>query len=127
MRDLQRDCQEIYYSLYEGKDYQIDKNGYRTGARVPCYSKPVAAKVPVSPRTGKTDENFFGKDLNYDRVILTTQELPIDEYSRLYIDVKPDFDNYADGEKADYRVKKVSPFLNQHAYALEKIGGKNIG
>lgn len=127
MRDLQRNCQTIYYSLYVGKTYQVDKNGYRTGERIPSYSKPVMAEVPVSARTGKTDEEYFGKDLNYDRMILTTQKLPIDEYSRLYIEAKPDFGNYADGENADYRVKKVSPFLNQHAYALEKIGGKSNG
>lgn len=120
MRNLRRNCQTFYYSLYIGKEYRTDENGYRTAEKILTYALPTKVSAAISARTGQTDAQLFGKELNYDRVIYTTEKLPIDEYSLLYVEAKPDFDNYADGLKADYRVAKVAPYLNQYVYALEK-------
>ena len=120
MRNLQRNCQPFYYSLYIGEAYRTDANGYRTTEKILTYSEPVYKEAPISARTGQTDIQLFGTELNYDRVIYTTEKLPIDEYSLLYVETEPDLENYSDGTKADYQVKKSATYLNQYVYAIKK-------
>lgn len=120
MRNLRRNCQTFYYSLYVGKEYRTDENGYRTAEKILTYGLPTKASAAISPRTGQTDAQLFGKELNYERVIYTTEKLPIDEYSLLYIEAEPNFDNYVDGLQADYQVIRVATYLNQFIYALRK-------
>ena len=103
-----------------GEAYRTDENGYQTTEKILTYSEPVYKEAPISARTGQTDIQLFGTELSYDRVIYTAEKLPIDEYSLLYVETEPDFENYSDSTKADYRVKKVSPHLNQFVYAIER-------
>ena len=118
MRDLRRNQVPFWYSLYEGKD-AILKDGFETGQYKEKYSEPVQAIARISSATGESDVEMFGAAISYDRIITTVQDLPINEFSRLWVDVDPDASK--NGEDYNYKVKRVARGLNQHLWAIEKV------
>ena len=116
MRDLKRNQTPFWYSLYSGKEAVL-VNGFKTGQTKETYTAPVRAEAHISPATGGSEAEMFGNAVQYDRVISTVQSLPIDEYSRIWVDTEPNeaADNY------DYKVKKAAKGLNQHLWAIEKV------
>lgn len=120
MRDLIKNTSEFYYSInIEETQLQDDENNL-TGEVVKVYGKPIKAFARITPNTGKSTIEAFGINLKYDKIISTTKDLHINEYSKLYIDVKP-----FNGNEPNYRVVGISKDLNQHLYAIEMIGGAN--
>lgn len=116
MRDLKRNQVPFWYSLYLGKE-PVLKNGFETGQYKEKYSEPIQAKARISRTGGDIALEEFGISLRYDGLISSVQDLPIDEYSRLWVDVSPNekADNY------DYKVKRVAKDLNSHVWAIEKV------
>lgn len=116
MRDCRRNQRKIWYSLYQGKE-KVLKDGLETGQHKEIYSDPVCVYVCVSAATGTAETALFGAAISYDRILSTVKDLPIDEYSRVWIDVAPNdkADNF------DYKVKRVAKGLNQHLWAVEKV------
>lgn len=116
MRDLKKNQREVWHSRYEGKQ-PILKNGFETGQYKETYAQPVPVRVSISPATGASETEFFGASVQYDRVLSTVNDLPIDEYSRLWVDAIPNekADNY------DYIVKRVAKGLNQNLWAIARV------
>ena len=114
MRDLKKNQIEIWYSLYQGKE-PILKDGFETGQSKEIYTDPVSIKVSVAPATGTSEAELFGASVKYDRVLSTVMDLPIDEYTRLWVETTPD-----DG-KHDYIVKRVAKGLNQNLWAIARV------
>lgn len=114
MRDLKKNQIGIWYSLYSDKE-PVLRDGFETGQYKKGYSEPVFVKVSVSPSTGASEAELFGTSVQYDRVISSVQNLPINEYSRLWVEKTP-----ADGEH-DYTVKRVAAGLNQNLWAIAKV------
>ena len=57
-------------------------------------------------------------------MISTVQDLPIDEYSRLFIDVVPVLNEDGTTDtKPDYKVKKVAKGIYQKVWAIQRIEG----
>lgn len=99
----------------------MDNEGNSTGEKVIRYTDPVELRANVSPATGNTSVEQFGNSVQYDKVIvLDDLSCPIDEYSVLFVDKDPEFDN--DGNPLfDYIVKKVAPSLNSVSIAIAKV------
>lgn len=116
MRDALRNQSKFWYSLYQGKE-PVLKNGFDTGQTREKYSEPIQASARISSATGESEVELFGASVKYDRIISTVQNLPIDEYSRLWIDCEPDEKR----QNFDYKVKRVAKGLNQHLWAIEKV------
>lgn len=116
MRDLQRNQVEFWYSLYEGKE-PILVDGFETGQYKEKYSAPVKAKARISTVTGESGAEMFGAAVQYDRVISSVQDLPIDEYSRLWVDTTPD----EKCQNFDYKVKRKAPGLDNHLWAIQRV------
>lgn len=115
MRDCLRNQVEFWYSTFIKKE-PILKDGFETGQYESVYSDPVKAKARITSATGESDAELFGADVRYDRVISTVQNLPIDEYSRLWIEKSPErYDDH------DYVVKRVAKGLNQNLWAIAKV------
>lgn len=116
MRDLKRNQREIWYSLYEGKT-PVLKDGFETGQYKETYSDPVSVRISTAPSTGASEAELFGASVQYDKVLSTVQDLPIDEYSRLWVETTPNdkADNY------DYIVKRVAKGLNQNLWAIARV------
>ena len=115
MRNLLRNQKRIWYSLYEGKA-PVLKDGFETGQYQELYSDPVQVWVSLSSAAGRSETELFGAAIQYDRVLSTVECLPIDEYSRLWVDADP-----TNGDEHDYKVKRVARGLHQHLWAVEKV------
>jgi len=124
MFDLAENQREFYYQMYEGKSEGFDDDGNLTGEPQITYSNPIKAKAMISENTSDVTDAPFGRDLVYDKMISTVQDLPINEYSKLFIDVVPFFnsDGSTDTE-ADYEVVRVSKGIYQKVWAIRKVEG----
>ena len=89
LKDLRLNQVPFYYQTYDGTVDEVDEDGNLTGESIPKYSNPVRVLARVSPNSGNAEDSPFGKDIVYDKTISTVQKLPIDEYSKLFIDVVP--------------------------------------
>lgn len=124
MFDLAENQREFYYQTYVGEEEEVDENGYLTGDSKIKYSNPIWAKAMISENTSDAVEMPFGKDLVYDKMISTVQDLPINEYSKLFVDVVPVLNEDGTTDtKPDYIVKKVAKGLYQKVWAIQKVDG----
>lgn len=124
MFDLAENQREFYYQMFEGEQEGYDDDGYSTGESQSSYSNPIKASAMISENTSEVTDTPFGRDLVYDKMISTVQDLPIDEYSKLFIDVVPVLkDDGSTDTKPDYVVKKVAKGIYQKIWAIQKIDG----
>lgn len=124
IKDLPENQVSFWYQTYEGKVDKLDRQGRITGDKIEVYSNPVKAKARVSSSTGNLYESPFGSDIAYDKSISTVQKLPIDEYTRLFIDIEPDIKEDGTTDSVpDYRVVCVKLGLIQNVWAIKKIRG----
>ena len=124
MFDLSENQREFYYQTYQASDETYDDEGYLTGESNSSYSKPIKAKAMISENTSEVTDTPFGKDLVYDKMISTVQDLPINEYSKLFVDVVPVIkeDGSTDTEP-DYEVVRVSKGIYQKVWAIRRVEG----
>lgn len=121
MRCLERNKKCFYYALFDSKDPVKDEDGNFTGEYTMNYKAPVHMKANISPVIGEAQADLFGSDVDYDRVIVVDEPCcPIDEYSVLFIEMPPDYDE--EGNLIyDYIVKKVARSINSVSYAVSKV------
>ena len=120
MRSLERNKREIYYALYIGNEEIKDDNGYSTGEYKKTYGTPVKLRINVSAARGTAYTREFGDLQNYDKTMVTTENLPIDENTILWVD---DLDTT---HPHDYEVIQVAKSLNQTQYAINKVKVKKV-
>lgn len=131
MRSMERNKQTIYYALFQSKIPILDDEGNETGESGTGYSSPVKFRIRVSPNKGESENNAFGKSLEYDRVMSTADKsFPIDEFSILWIDREPELQedgsyylNTNGSQKTghDYAVARVAKDLNEWLFAVKKV------
>lgn len=122
MKSLKRNKQTIYYALYSSETPILDENGFDTGEVDMGYSKPIELRICVSPNKGDTESTAFGTSLDYDRTMITSESLGIDEQTILWVDIMPILDaTGATITKHDYTVKKVAKSINSSQYAIKKV------
>jgi len=122
MRSLEINKQTIYYALYIGDVPVLDADGNETGQTKAGYGKPIKFRIRVSGSKGDSENNAFGKSLDYDRTMNTTDHtFPIDEFSVLFIDTMPVIKEDGTTDTAhDYTVQKVAKDLNEWLFAVKK-------
>ena len=124
MFDLEANQREFYYQTYINGEEIVDDDGYLTGEDKSYYSNPIKAKAMISENTSEAVNMPFGKDLVYDKMISTVQDLPINEYSKLFVDVVPVFnEDGSTSTEPDYEVVKVSKGIYQRVWAIRKVEG----
>ena len=122
MRSLERNKQTAYYALYDAKIPVLDEYLNDTGQFTSGYHNPVKFKARVSPNKGESNTEAFGIMTDYDRAILTTDNLPIMETSILWIGTMPVIAvNGSTVTPHDYKVVKVAPDINVKQYAVKKV------
>lgn len=131
MRCAVRNKTAFYYALYMGQTEIIDEYGNATGQYSVQYSNPIKMLGNVSAARGEIQSRQFGESETYDKVIvLDDPNTPIDEYSILWVDIRPELTE--DGHLAldekgevktphDYIVKKVARSLNSVSIAINKV------
>ena len=139
MRNLKKNKQKLYYSTYTGQitEYYTDDEGNIIydeidGEEIPrikgeraAYNKPVLFYANISAGKGTAREEVFGKDIDFNRTITTTDlSLPINELSLVWIESKPKYlpDGTVDPDSADYKVAaKPASGLNSLVIALKAL------
>ena len=123
MRCMLRNMRDFYYALYVGKEEIEDEYGNNTGEYEVVYSKPIKCKGNVSSAQGEIQTRQFGDSESYDKVIvLDNVNIPINEYSILWVDNLPTvFENGTTETPHDYIVKEVARSLNSVSIAIKKV------
>lgn len=124
MRTLRRNLKTIYYCLYEDKVDIYDEDGNLTGDYDIIYQAPVAIKANVSTARGTVQDEVFGQDISYDRVVMCEDpDCPITENTVLFVDKLPEMDDSSSPPRPiyDYVVRRVARSLNSVAYAIERV------
>lgn len=123
MRGLLRNKTIFYYALYKERKEIIDEYGNKTGQYEIIYDKPVKMFGNISPSVGEVQVREFGESESYDKVIvLDKRDIPIDEYSLLWVDTLPLLNIDGTTETPhDYIVKKVARSLNSVSIAIRKV------
>ncbi len=122
MRSMERNKQNIYYALYQDQVPILDEDGNETGDYKTGYSNPLPFRIRVSPNKGESENNAFGKSLDYDRVMYTSDHsFPIDEFSILWVDTMPEIkEDGSTDTPHDYTVKRQAKDLNEWLFAIKK-------
>jgi hypothetical protein len=124
MRLLSRNLSPIWYSLYEGDEMVTTTdewgNTLMTGEHKVSYADPVKIKVSVSAASGDAQEDMFGTNITYSKVmIVDDHKCPIDENTVLWLDSEPVFDD--EGNPVyDYKITAVARSINFVSYAISK-------
>ena len=122
MRSLERNKIPFYYALYDAKIPVLDDLGNDTGQTTTGYGNPVKTHQRVSPNKGEANTEAFGLTADYDRVIITTDTLPLEETSVLWIEVVPVIkEDGSTDTPHDFKVVKPAPDLNVKQYAIKKV------
>lgn len=126
MRGMVRNKVDFYYATYERKEEIEDEYGNKTGEYEVIYGKPVKYKANISAEQGEIQSRQFGDSVVYDRVIVICDDIPIDEFSILWIDTPPVFNEDGTTDTPhDYIVKKVANSLNVKSIAISKVNVRN--
>lgn len=107
MRKLKRNQRKLFYAQYNNKIPILDSDGYETGDYETGYSAPVSFYGNISAGKGSSQEEVFGKELEFSRTIyITDMTCPINEHSLIWIETEPVLkpDGTADPDSADYTV-----------------------
>ena len=128
-----RNKQKFWYALYAGTEAGYDVYGYQNSTST-VYGNPVETFANISPAKGNVLTREFGDDDSYDKLIVTgDRDIPLDEYSVLWIDSEPELDSNgalkvnADGEIVtpwDYIVHRVGrglPNFGSTVIAITKV------
>jgi hypothetical protein len=116
MRALLRNKVEFYYSVYKGKEPQVDEYGNQTGEYKIIRADPIRCEANISAAKGEISTRQFGESETYDKVIVLDDiNTPIDEYTVMWVDSLDITKPY------DYIVKKVAKSLNSVSIAINKV------
>lgn len=123
MKCLERNKVPFYYALYQGKLPVEDEYGNLTGEFEVIYGLPERYEANISPAVGEARTQQFGENLEYDKVIaMANTAPPIDEYSVLWVDTLPIFnENGGTDTPHDYVVRKVAKSLNFTLLAIKRV------
>ena len=96
----------MYYALFSDKIPIYDDDGNPTLETEQGYLPPVQFKANLSAGNSMLDEQPFGSNVSYDRVILLYDESPIDEHALIWVNKEPVImvGGYPDPDSADYEV-----------------------
>lgn len=122
MRCLLRNMRTFYFARYDRKEELVDEYGNKTGEYEVIYGNPVKCKGNISAAQGEIQSRQFGDSESYDKVIvLNNVDIPIDEYSILWVDTLPYLIENTTDTPHDYIVKKVARSLNSVSIAISKV------
>lgn len=124
MKCLKRNKVPFYYANIIGSQEVMNEDGYKTGETKLVYDTPRKLEANISVATGKVVLQLFGGNESYDKIIVSDDtDFPINEYSALWIDSVPLFD---DSTKEiitpnNYVVKKIARSLNSVSVAVSRV------
>jgi len=122
MRTMTRNRQVFYSASFVSATMGIDKDGNYTEMKN-TYSDPVEHMGVFTPANGTANDQVFGMNEIYDKVITLNQgENYLEIGSVLWVDTMPTLDQQGKTTTPyDYVVVKVAPSLNFINVAIRKV------
>ena len=124
MKCMEKNKRLFYFAKFVKSEMTVDEYGNETGEYKTTLSKPMECHANVSPASGSVDTQFFGNNVDYDRVIVIESPFPdIDENTVLWVDRMPilSADGSNTGTPHDYIVKRRAESLNSLSLAISKV------
>lgn len=124
MRCLIRNKVPFYYANLIGSEEIINEDGYKTGEKRLIYDRPKQIEANISVAKGEVVLQLFGGNESYDKIIVSDDtHLPINEYSVIWIDSVPVFDekNNEIITPNNYIVKRIAKSLNSVSIAVNRV------
>lgn len=116
----------MWYALYNNKKMMYDDDGRPTLETQPGYEPPVAFSANISSGKSDAEEQPFGSNVMYDRIILThDMDCPINEHSLVWVNSEPKLhEGEVDPQSADYEVS-AAPLDSQNVirFAVRRRAG----
>lgn len=123
LKDLRINQVSFFYSNYQEEVEEVDEDGNFTGDTVGGYENPVRGMARISPNSGEAAASPFGAELKYDKQMSSVKKYPLDEQTRLFIDIEPVLNEDGSTDTSpDYKVVAVANDLQQNVWALRRIG-----
>lgn len=120
MRMLERNKSTFWYALYVETEQSEDEYGNVISEQNAKFTEPVAMQGHVSIAYGLPQQEQFGTNTDYDKLILLDDmSCPIDEHSVLCVDREPSYDEDRNLQY-DYVVKRVAKSFNSITLAIRK-------
>ena len=105
VRASKKNLRKMWYALYDAQVPILDEDGNPTFEYEPGYLEPVEFKANLSSGSSDSQEQPFGANVKYDRILLLyDMECPINEHSRIWVKKDPYEKGIFDPETADYEV-----------------------
>ena len=122
MRTMTRNRRVFYSASFVSAAMGVDKNGDYTEMQN-TYTDPVERMGVFTPANGTANDQVFGMNEIYDKVItLNIEEDYLAVGSVLWVDTMPDIDKQGKTTTPyDYVVVKVAPSLNFIHVAIRKV------
>lgn len=114
-----RNTKAMYYALYSDKVPLLDEDGYETGDYTVGYDTPIELNANIVSKTSTVAKEYFGDQLEYNKVILVDIDNPIVEDTAIWIDTDSPIENTS--LKHNYQVVGISDSLNYKAIAVKKV------
>lgn len=114
-----RNTKTMYYALYSDKVPLLDEDGYETGDYTVGYDAPIELNANIVSKTSTVAKEYFGDQLEYNKVILVDIDNPIVEDTAIWIDTDSPIENTS--LKHNYQVVGISDSLNYKAIAVKKV------
>ena len=112
-----RNMQPFWYAPYQNTAEDYDEYGNQV-ATYATYGDPVQAFANISPAKGSVIARQFGDDDSYDKVIVTgDRDIPVDEYTVLWIDSGPELD-----QNGALKVNASGEIVTPWDYIVRKVG-----
>lgn len=114
MRQLQKNCREVWFAHYLHSAPVLDGNGEETAETAPVYGEPRRILCNVSGAAGEWAVQAFGGFRDYSRTITFTGDCPLREGDPVWLGISTD-------EPYNYLVTRVCVTLNESLVALREV------
>lgn len=114
-----RNTQTMYYALYSDKTPVYDEDGYETGDYTVGYDTPIELNANIVSKNSAIAMEYFGTDLEYNKVILVDNSCEIEETTAIWIGTDSPIEDTSIAH--NYKVKAINDSLNYKAIAVKKV------
>lgn len=114
MRQLQKNCREVWFARYLRSDPVLDEDGEETAETAPVYDEPQRILCNVSGAAGEWAVQAFGGFRDYSRTITITGDCPMKAGDRVWLGVST-------AEPYNHIVTRVCIGLDESVAALKEV------
>lgn len=114
MRQLQKNCREVWFAHYLRDAPVLDEDGAETAETEPTYGEPQSLRCCVSGAAGEWAVRIFGGFRDYTRTAMVTGPCPLAEGDRVWIGIPT-------GQPYNHIVTRICRGMDENLVALREV------